>query len=129
MISKTKIEKKLKRKTNTELVQSIIISKKNKGWLRTAQMISTPRRKRLSVNLEEINQVAKDGEIIIIPGKVLSMGEIDKKIKICALGFSQIALDKLKKSKTEICTIADEIKKNPEAKNIHLIEENIEVKR
>jgi len=129
MISKTKIEKKLRRKTNTELVQSIIASKKNEAWLRASQMISIPRRKRLSVNLEEINQVAKDGEIIVVPGKVLSIGEVDKKIKICSLGFSQTALDKLKKSKIETSTISDEIKKNPSAKNIHLIQENIKVER
>ncbi|MFA5992324.1 MAG: 50S ribosomal protein L18e [Candidatus Pacearchaeota archaeon] len=120
-MNKTKIERKLRRKTNPDLVKTIISAKKNEKWLEVSNLISTPRKKQVALNLDEINNAVKDNETVIVPGKVLSMGEIDKKIKIVALSFSEVAKQKLKKMKVEISFIDEEIKKNPEAKNIHIL--------
>ena len=121
MKTKTKIEKQTKRKTNKELIQSIINAKKNKEWLEVAGIISTPKRKRININLEKIDKESKEGETILVPGKVLSQGEINKKIKIVALGFSKKAREKLSKSKIGISSINEEIKKNPGAKGIKIV--------
>ena len=121
MKTKTKIEKQTKRKTNKELIQSIINAKKNKEWLEVAGIISTPKRKRININLEKIDKESKEGETILVPGKVLSQGEINKKIKIVALGFSKKAREKLSKSKIGISSINEEIKKNPGAKGIKIL--------
>lgn len=118
---KTKIEKKLKRKTDPELVETIISSKKKKNWLKVSDKISTPTRKQISINLDEINKKSEDGDVVVIPGKVLGIGKIDKKITIAALSFSTSAKEHLKESKTEFYTIKEEIKKNPEAKKIRLL--------
>lgn len=118
---KTKIEKKLKRKTNPELVETIIKAKKKNNWLELANFVSTPKRRRVSVNLRDINSQAESGKTIVVPGKVLGSGELTKKIKIVALSFSQASADKIKKSGSEIVTISQEIEKNPEGKNIQLI--------
>ena len=63
----------------------------------------------------------EEGEIVIIPGKVLSQGEINKKITIIALNFSEKAREKLLKSKTIFSTIREEIEKNPGAKNTRVL--------
>ena len=118
MKSKTKIEKQLQRKTNPQLTKTIIAGKKNEKWLEVASTLSFPRRKRVNLNLEDIE---KENETILVPGKVLSQGEISKKIKIVALNFSGRAKEKLLKSKCEISTITEEIKKNPEAKGIRIL--------
>lgn len=121
MKSKTLIEKQLRKKTNPLLVETIIAAKKNKAWNELASMISSSRKNYLENNLNEINEKAKEGEKIVIPGKVLSQGEINKKIKIIALSFSEKAKDKLKKSGCEVKTILEEIKSNPDAKEIKII--------
>lgn len=121
MKSKTKIEKQIKRKNNPELVKTIIIAKKNDGWLEVASILSGPRRKRMNVNLEKIDKETKDGETVVIPGKVLSQGEINKKLKIIALKFSEKAKEKLLKSKSEVLSIIEEIKKNPKAKGVRIL--------
>ena len=118
---KTRIEKKLRNKTNIKLVETIIIAKKNSKWLNIANLISRPRRKQISINLDQINEEVNDGERIVIPGKVLGEGELNKKITIIANSFSQGAKDKLKKSKVEVINLFDEIKKNPDAKNIRIL--------
>ena len=121
MKSKTTIEKQLQKKTNSELVETIICAKKNKPWLEVASILSGPSRKRVNVNLDQINEGSKEGESVLVPGKVLSQGEISKKIKIIALGFSEKAEEKLLNAKCEVSSILDEIKKNPEAKGFKVL--------
>ncbi len=121
MKTKTKIDKQAKRKTNPELVETIRAAKKNKSWIGAAAVLSGPRRDFVNLNLGEIDSQAKDGEIIVIPGKVLSQGEITQKIKIIALNFSGKAEEKLKKRKISYSIITEEIKKNPEGKGIRIL--------
>jgi len=121
IISKTKIKKNLEKKTNPELVGIINLTRKQKAWLPLAKILAGPTRNYVDCNLKELNEKVAAGEIAVIPGKVLSNGDINKKVKLCALSFSKSAADKLKKSKIEFCTIGDEIKKNPEAKGVKII--------
>lgn len=121
MKSKSKIEKQLKRKTNPELVKTIIEAKKKKEWNEIAEILSSPGVNKICINLDKINEKIKEGEIIVVPGKVLSEGEIDKKVKIVAFNFSEKAKEKILKNKGETLTILEEIKKNPEAKNIRIL--------
>jgi len=118
MKSKTLIEKQLKSKTDSELVETIITAKKNDKWIKVAEILSGSRKNRKNLNLEYLNKNAKEGQIIVVLGKVLSQGEFNRKNKIVALNFSEKAKEKLLKTKNEISTILEEIKKNPEAKGV-----------
>lgn len=113
--------KQLQKKTNPSIVETILAAKKHENWIKVAGILSGPRRKSIDFNLQEINKNAKEGESILIPGKVLSQGEVDKKIRIVALGFSGKAKEKLSKSKNEVVTIIEEIKKNPGAKDLRIM--------
>ena len=119
--TKTKVEKQLKKKSNNELVETIIAAKKNEKWIDVARILSMPRRNSTEMNLDEIDKNSKEGEIIVIPGKVLSQGELNKKIRIVAFGFSEKAREKILKSKISISTIINEIKKNPDGKGIRIL--------
>jgi len=121
MKTKTQIETQLRRKTNPELVKTIIEAKKKENWLEIAGILSSPRVKKIDVNLDRINREAKEGETIVVPGKVLSEGEISKKVKVAAFSFSEKAKEKILKAKGETLTIMEEIKKNPDAKGIKII--------
>ncbi len=123
MKTKTKIENQIKKKTNKELVETIIAAKKNKAWLNLAGILSSPRRNRINLNLNEINEKVKDGEKIVIPGKVLSQGELDKKIEIVALCFSEKAKEKINKAGSKAINMLEEIKKNPEMKGAEVFRE------
>lgn len=121
MKSKTLIEKQLERKTNSEVIETTIAAKKAKGWLGVASLISAPRSNHSNVNVSKINNEAKAGDIVVVVGKVLSQGEISKKVKVAALGFSADAKEKLLKSGSTVSSILEEIKSNPEAKGIKII--------
>ena len=122
MKSKIKIKKQARRKTNPELVETILLAKKNPKWINVASLLSRPTKKRIDLNLEELNKLVKEKETLVIPGKVLSQGEFDKNSKIVALSFSENAKEKLSKSKIKFLTILEEIKQNPEAKGIRILE-------
>lgn len=121
MKTKTKIEQQLRRKTNPDLVETIIVAKKHKAWNKVAAILSAPRVKRIDVNLDKINEEAKDGETIVVPGKVLSEGELDKKVHVIAFAFSEKAKEKILNAKGKALTILEAIKDNPHIKEIKII--------
>ena len=100
-------------KTKTELAEAIFIAKKNNN-LDVANAISVPTRQQAKVNLEEINKTSED--IVIVPGKVLGTGEIEKKKTIYALGFSETAKEKLEKAGCKFESIYDALKKDSKIK-------------
>jgi large subunit ribosomal protein L18e len=122
MKTRTKIIKQSEKKTNPYLVETIFAAKKNENWKRIAEILSGPRKKNMNLNLGEIGNKIGEEKNIIIPGKVLSQGEIGKKAKIIAFNFSEKAREKLSKAGCEILNILEEIKKNPEAKGVKILE-------
>ena len=121
MKTSTKIEEQTKRKTNLRLVRTIRLAKKNKEWKSIADILSGSRKRWKNINLDLIEKKSKEGDIVIIPGKVLSQGEISKKIRVVAFAFSELAKEKLLKSKCEVLYLEEEIKKNPKAKGAKVL--------
>ena len=119
--SKTKIESQLRGKTNQELVEITIAAKKQNKWLEVASILSGPRRESVDLNLSQIDKLAKEGDTVVIPGKVLSQGELRKRVKVVAYKFSEKAREKLSKEKIQMSSIMNEIKSNPEAKGVRVL--------
>src|SRR3989344_7211963 len=96
-LSKTKIKFNLKKKTKPSVVAAINLARKQKGWLLVAKALSSSTRKYLKINLSDIDSQTKEGDTVIVIGKVLGSGNVTKKVRLCALGFSTSAVEKLKK--------------------------------
>lgn len=110
MISKTKISKRAAKKTNAEIAGMIIAAKKSNPEL--ASILSLPARKQIKKNLYEIEKEAVEGKTVIVPGKVLGKGELNKKINIIALSYSSSALEKLDKKKINTSLLKNELEKS-----------------
>ena len=121
--SKTKIEQQSWRKNSSELVETIRVAKKtgSKFWLQVAGILASPRRERIALNLEDIEKSTTEGDSIVIPGKVLSLGEISKKIAVIAFNFSEKAREKILKNKAQALSILEEVKRNPQAKGLRML--------
>ncbi|AJF62959.1 MAG: 50S ribosomal protein L18e [archaeon GW2011_AR20] len=89
-------------------------------WKRIADDLEKPTRKRREANLYRINKYTKQGETALIPGKVLSLGDLDKKLTVAAYRFSNQAKEKINKIGKAI-TIRELIKENPKGKKIRII--------
>ncbi len=70
-------------------------------------LASKPKRTRPSINLDKLDKLTKDNDSIIVPGKVLGGGSITKKISICAIDFTDSALEKVKASKCSVTKLED----------------------
>ena len=93
---------------------------KRRIWKKVSKKIAGPRNNRVEANLYRINKNTKDNDVIVIPGKVLGIGELDHKITIACLECSQPAKDKIEKSGSKILKIEDLLEQNPEGKNVKI---------
>lgn len=93
----------MKNKTNSALVETIFLARKINPELASA--LAVPTRKQAKVNLGKLNKAKLD--VVFVPGKVLSAGEISRKLRVYALGFSKVAKEKLNKAGCESKTIIE----------------------
>ncbi|MBI4140153.1 50S ribosomal protein L18e [Candidatus Woesearchaeota archaeon] len=90
-------------------------------WKAVALELERPTRQRRSVNISRINRYANDGDTVIVPGKVLGSGILDKKITIAAYNFSNGARKIVEDRKGKCVSINDLVKQNPSGKNVRVI--------
>ena len=90
-------------------------------WSAVADDLARPTRQKAIVNLAKLARSTKQGEVIIVPGKVLGDGELSHSLTIAALGFSASAQLKLKANKTIMITITDALKKDPKGKSVRIL--------
>lgn len=61
-------------------------------WRDIALRLEKPRGNWAETNLSKLERYVKEGETIVIPGKVLAAGNISKKITVAAYSFSKTAI-------------------------------------
>jgi len=122
MSSNRKIERRLKGKKNASLVRTVISSRKQEGWKDIRNKLLVSNRKKKILTLTELNKKSKSGKEFLFIGKVLSQGELEKKIRIVASSFSKVAEKKLLKANCKLSTINEEILKNPKMTGLEIIE-------
>jgi len=122
-LTKTKVKGRIQRKTNPAIADIIRLAAKEKAWFPLAKRLSGSTRMFSDYNLSSISAIkeVKEGSIVVVPGKVLGQGQIEKKIQISALSFSASAVEKLKKSSVQFSSILELIKKNPKAQGVVLL--------
>lgn len=104
-----------------ESLKTAAIENKVPLWKRIATELESPSRNKRELNVYKIEKFAKEGEIVVVPGKVLGSGALSKKITVAALSFSNSALDKIKSNKGEAITIADLLAKNPQGSKVRIM--------
>jgi len=115
--------KKQKNPAKQELIielKKLAITEKVKFWKRIASELERPTRNMRIVNVSKLDKVTKDGESIIVPGKVLSAGELSHKLDVAAFAFSETAKQKISKNGKAI-SLVELMKKNPKAKGVRII--------
>ena len=119
--------KKKNIKTNPALISLIHNLKKQANekdaiiWKDIAVRLERPSKNWPEVNLNRISKYTGDTETALIPGKVLSNGELTKKVTIAAWAFSDKAEEKINKAGGKPISIEDLMKSNPDGKNIRIL--------
>ena len=90
-------------------------------WKNLAYELDRATRKRREINLSRLQRHVKDNEVVLVPGKVLAAGMLNKKITIAAWNFSGKAMEEIRKSGGTILTIGELVKKHPTGKGVRII--------
>ncbi|MFP4523643.1 MAG: 50S ribosomal protein L18e [Candidatus Woesearchaeota archaeon] len=116
--------KRIKTNQTQQLIASLktLAIKEDKAmWKRVAIELEKSTRKRREVNIYKLESYAKDGETIIVPGKILGNGALSKKLIVAALAISASAEDKIRSQNGEVLCIEELMKKNPQAKKVRIM--------
>ena len=114
-------------KTDSALKQLVVdlykVSSESKSplWGRVADDLLKPTRNRRLVNIFKLDLYAKDGDVVIVPGKVLGAGDLHRKLTVAAYSFSDSAVQKIKEAKGTVLTIKELVQKNPTGKDIKVL--------
>jgi len=114
-------------KTNPTLIALIHELKKQANendapiWKDIAIRLEKPLKNWPEINLTRISKYTSEKETALIPGKVLSTGELTKKISIAAWSFSEKSQEKIKKAGGKFMSIEELIKNNPKGKDIRIL--------
>ncbi len=76
---------------------------------------------RRDINLNRINELTKENDTVVFPGKVLGTGTVSHKITLCAFSISNAAAAKVLENGGKLITHTDLIKQNPTGKGVVLL--------
>jgi len=90
-------------------------------WRAVAELVERPRRSRVVVNVGKLNRVANDGDVVIIPGKLLGGGELKKRVVVAAVGVTPKAWKKVVEAGGEVLTIPELVRRNPRGSSVKIV--------
>ena len=102
---------------NRKLIRKLWKTKR-RIWKKVSKKLSGPRREAVEANLYRINNKTKENDVIVVPGKILGIGEIDHKLTIACLNCSKTARKKIETSGSKLLSIEELVEQNPEGKDV-----------
>jgi len=91
-------------------------------WMKASQLLSTSSKNKVEVNIGRLSRIAKKGDLVFVPGKVLGYGNLEDGIIVGAYSFSTSARSKLKASGGSALSIGDFVNKYPKGSGVRLVE-------
>jgi large subunit ribosomal protein L18e len=89
-------------------------------WADVAGRLEKPRRTHAEVNLGRIERYAREDETVIVPGKVLGSGVLEKPVTVAAVDFSGTAQTKIEQVGATM-DIEEIVAENPEGSGVRVI--------
>ncbi len=96
-------------------------ARKSPFWKRVLELLSASSRKKPGVNVSKIAEYSNDGQVVIVPDKVLGAGSPKAKLTVAAVSFSQSARKMIESSGGKAMTIVEAAKKSPTGKDLIII--------
>ncbi|MFB6122961.1 MAG: 50S ribosomal protein L18e [Haloferacaceae archaeon] len=89
-------------------------------WQDVADRLEKPRRTHAEVNLGRIERYAREDETVVVPGKVLGSGVLQKNVTVAAVDFSTTAQQKIEQVGDAV-GLEQLVEQNPEGSNVRVI--------
>jgi large subunit ribosomal protein L18e len=106
------------------LIESLKKKSREKGaaiWRDIALRLEKPNRNWAEVNLSKLERYTEEGEVIVVPGKVLGAGSLNKKLVVAAYKFSGSARKKIEGAGGKSLTIAQLVQEVPDGSGVTIM--------
>jgi large subunit ribosomal protein L18e len=90
-------------------------------WADVADRLEKPRRTHAEVNLSRIERYADEEETVVVPGKVLGSGVLQKGVTVAAVDFSSTAETKIERADGEAVHLEEAADAAPQGTNVRVI--------
>ncbi|MFW6435682.1 MAG: 50S ribosomal protein L18e [Halovenus sp.] len=113
-------------KTNPRLnsliadLKSAARSSESNVWSDVADRLEKPRSTHAEVNLGRIERYAQESETVVVPGKVLGSGVLQKEVDVAAVDFSGTAQTKIEQV-GDTMKLEEALEQNPDGTNVRVI--------
>jgi len=113
-------------KTNPRLnsliadLKSAARSSESNVWSDVADRLEKPRSTHAEVNLGRIERYAQADETVVVPGKVLGSGVLQKEVDVAAVDFSGTAQTKIEQV-GDTMKLEEALEQNPDGTNVRVI--------
>ena len=113
-------------KTNPRLnsliadLKSAARSSEGDVWSDVADRLEKPRSNHAEVNLGRIERYAREDETVVVPGKVLGSGVLQKEVTVAAVDFSGTAQTKIEQV-GDTMKLEEALEQNPDGTNVRVI--------
>jgi large subunit ribosomal protein L18e len=98
-------------------------SKKTKAplWKDVERRLLNSRSNKREVNVDKLSRFTKEGDVIIVPGKILGAGNLGHSVIVYAYSISKLASRKINEAGGQILALADLIEKYPHGSGVKII--------
>ena len=113
-------------KTNPRLnsliadLKSAARSSESDVWSDVADRLEKPLSTHAEVNLGRIERYAQESETVVVPGKVLGSGVLQKEVDVAAVNFSGTAQTKIEQV-GDTMKLEEALEQNPDGSNVRVI--------
>jgi len=90
-------------------------------WKDASQLLARPASLKVEVNVGRISRIAEVGAKVLVPGKVLGSGSVEKKVVVGAFSFSASARKKIESGGGSALTIEEFLKKYQEGSGVIVV--------
>ena len=90
-------------------------------WAKLAEYVQKPSVARRDINLYKIDQLTKENDTVVFPGKVLGTGNMSHKITLCSFSISNSAATKVVEKGGKVINYLELMEKNPTGKGVVLL--------
>jgi len=107
-----------------ELIRELESVAKENGsgiWSAVADELSRVRRSRREVNVRSLDRHTGEGDVVVVPGKVLGDGSLRHRVDVAAFRFTEGAENKIKAAGGRAMSILELVKNNPRGSKVKLI--------
>jgi large subunit ribosomal protein L18e len=106
--------------TNQSVVKLISELRKTKDrfYLDVAKCLEKSKRAKKPVNVKRLQKLSKKYKTLVVPGKILGVGELDKAVDVYAFSYSKEAVAKIRKAGGRAYTIRQMLKDNAKGKMV-----------